>query len=145
MAISDERLMELARQMAEAMATTEKTRRRSALKVLPGGGVRHGSGKPALKLVASKADPAAGMDAIERESHLRFIRSMRRAYRQLGMDLIVNQATLGKGTIDDLTDEELVQLHRDMDKARDCLRDDVSFEDAGLIRHNTPENDACWG
>lgn len=142
MAISDERLRELAQQMAEAMGMAEKARRRSALQVLPGGGSRKGATKPALRVVEGKP---AGMDVIERESHLRFIRSMRRAYRHVGMDLIINQATLGKGTIDDLTDQELVQLHRDMDRARDCLRDDISFEDAGLIRHPPQESDACWG
>lgn len=142
MAISDERLRELAKQMAEAMGMAEKARRRSALRVLPGGGARQGAGKAALKLVDT---PPPRMDAIERESHLRFIRSMRRAYRLVGMDLIVNQATLGKGTIDDLSDEDLVQLHRDMDRARDCLLNDVSFEDAGLIKQQPQESDACWG
>ena len=79
------------------------------------------------------------MDAATRESHLRMIRSLCRAYRAYGLDLIVNQATIGRRTIDDLADGEVVALHNNLYRAIDCVRNDVPFEVAGLIG----EGDSC--
>jgi hypothetical protein len=79
------------------------------------------------------------MDATTRESHLRMIRSLRRAYRAYALDLIVNRATMGRGTVDDLSDGEIVALHHDLYRAIDCVRNDVPFEVAGLI----DEGDSC--
>lgn len=67
--------------------------------------------KPHLRLAECAPQ---GMDAAVRESHLRMIRSLRRSYRAYSMDLIVNRATLGKGSIDDLSDAEVLALHKDM-------------------------------
>lgn len=86
--------------------------------------------KPHLRLAEARP---AGMDATVRESHLRMIRSLRRSYRGFGMDLIVNRATLGKSSLDDLSDDEVLSLHRDMHRAIDCIQNDVPFEVAGLI------------
>jgi hypothetical protein len=132
--ISDERLKELAQRMAEAMGMQEK---RPALTVVQGGkGSEKQSGKPVvLHLVKPQPyRPQGGMDAVTRESHLRMIRTLKTSYRPFGVDLIVNQATIGKGSIEDLSDAELVQLHCDLERALDCIRHDVSFEDAGLLR-----------
>ncbi|MPS35036.1 MAG: hypothetical protein FH747_00950 [Stenotrophomonas sp.] len=62
------------------------------------------------------------------------IRSLTRAYRQFGFQLLVDQATIGCAAIEDLPDAELVALHRDLDRARECIADGVTFEDAGLLR-----------
>lgn len=74
------------------------------------------------------------MDAVTRESHIRLITSLRRFYKPYGMDLIVHQALLGKSSLDDLSDEELIGLQRTIDRARECIADGISFEDAGLIQ-----------
>ncbi|WP_396615530.1 hypothetical protein ACHZ97_14755 [Lysobacter soli] len=94
--------------------------------------------KPDLRLVNASmhihAPRAREMDAVTRESHIRLIGSLRRFYKPYGMDLIVNQALLGKGTLDDLSDEDLIALQRTIDRARECIADGISFEEAGLIR-----------
>lgn len=91
--------------------------------------------RPQLRVVGAPAP--ANDDGAVRESRLRMIRSLRKHYRALGMDLLVAQALLGRASLDDLTDDELAQLHRDMERGLECIRDDVSFEDAGLLRHGT--------
>lgn len=92
--------------------------------------------KPQLRIVRSGSgeDRLPGMDPIARESHIRMIRSLRRYYAAQGMGLIVDQATLGKGSLDYLSDDEILQLHRDMDRARECISDGIPFDEAGLIR-----------
>lgn len=89
--------------------------------------------KPALFAVSGKR--SAHFDAVARDSHLRMIRSLAKAYRPFGVQIIIDQATLGHASIEDLDDDALIALHRDLDRARECIRDDVSFEEAGLIRH----------
>ncbi len=74
------------------------------------------------------------MDEITRQSHIRMIRSLTKAYRQFGFQLLVDQATIGCAAIEDLSDAELLALHRDLDRARECIADGVTFEDAGLLR-----------
>lgn len=100
--------------------------------------------KPKLRLVARdelarlvQAKAAAGMDAITRDSHLRMIRQLRKSYQGLGFELLVAQATLGKIGVEGLNDDELIALHRDLDRARECIRDNVTFEEAGLVRAGT--------
>ncbi|MFL0349767.1 hypothetical protein [Stenotrophomonas lactitubi] len=90
--------------------------------------------KPSLYAVPSKRSPH--FDAVARESHIRMIRSLAKAYRHFGVQIIIDQATLGHACIEDLGDDALIALHRDLDRARECIRDDVSFEEAGLIRHS---------
>lgn len=74
------------------------------------------------------------MDDIERESRIRWIRALVRAYKGMGMDLIYKQALVGKRWVEDLSDDELTELHRNIDRARECLADGVTFEEAGLLR-----------
>jgi len=115
--MSRERLRELAQQMAVHMGVERE--------------------KPHLHVVGAEPAPdtkAAGLDAVTRESHIRMIRSLRRYYAAFGMGLIVDQATLGVAGIEDLDDVALVQLHRDIDRARECIADGVTFEEAGLLR-----------
>lgn len=88
---------------------------------------------PADKPLEDHRD-AIPMDDITRHSHVRMIRSLTKAYRHCGFQLLVDQATIGKADIEDLGDCELVALHRDLDRARECLSDGITFEEAGLLR-----------
>ncbi|KRG39117.1 hypothetical protein ARC78_14965 [Stenotrophomonas pictorum JCM 9942] len=74
------------------------------------------------------------MDDITRQSHVRVIKSLVRAYRQFGFQLLVDQATVGVAGIDDLSDDDLIALHRDLERGRECLADGITFDEAGLIR-----------
>lgn len=83
------------------------------------------------KVVALRPAPPSMLDPVTRQSHIRMIRHLRRIYR---LHCLVDQATFGKGDLEDLSDEELVALHRDLNRARECLQDGISFEDAGLLK-----------
>lgn len=72
------------------------------------------------------------IDPITREMHCRRIRYLAGAYR---LQWLVDQATFHCANIEDLSDEDLLKLHRDMDRARECPIEDVSYEDAGLVRN----------
>lgn len=74
------------------------------------------------------------IDSIVRESHIRMITSLRKYFRPMGMELIVNQALVGKRHLDDLSDDELLDLMHAIDRARECIREGICFEEAGLIR-----------
>ena len=114
MALSEERLQELAKRMAAAMGTETPPLR------------------PHLRLVVS--DPSARrLDHMTRESHYRMIRHLRRCWGY-SMQLIIDQAIFGLAGIEQLDDEQLIQLHKDLERAQDCMRDGVTFEDAGLLR-----------
>lgn len=89
------------------------------------------AGKPALRLVPASTPRARTLDPITRESHLRMIRHLRNRY---GLQLLVDQATFGRGGLDQLEDDEVCALHADLHRAMECIRDGVSWEDAGLIR-----------
>lgn len=93
-------------------------------------------GKPKLRIVGESgaAPTARRMDDIERESRIRWIQALAKAYRPQGMDLIVKQALIGKRYMSDLSDDELLGLHRDIDRARECMADGITFEEAGLLR-----------
>lgn len=98
-------------------------------------GKRVPADKPQLRLVTTPAVAPVkmGMDALTRESHVRMIGHLRRRY---GLQVLIDQATFGKGSVDELSDDELVELHRDMERARECIVDGISLEDAGLFRSN---------
>jgi hypothetical protein len=71
------------------------------------------------------------MDSILREAHVRRISHLKRFYR---LQWLVDQATFGVGSVDDLDDAALAALLADAERARECLAEGISFEDAGLIR-----------
>jgi hypothetical protein len=50
------------------------------------------------------------------------------------MQLLIDQASFGLAGIEELSDDQLVSLHQDLERALDCIRDGVTFEDAGLLR-----------
>lgn len=114
MALSEERLKELASRMAKAMGTE---------KPMP---------RPHLRLVKSSSI-ARQLDDLTRESHCRMIRHLRRRWGY-SMQQIIDQATFGLAGIEQLDDEQLIQLHKDLERAQDCMRDGITFEDAGLLR-----------
>lgn len=74
------------------------------------------------------------LDEVTRTSRIGYLRELARAYRPMGMGLIVKQALVGHTGMEDLTDDELIGLHRDMDRARECISDGITFEEAGLLR-----------
>lgn len=111
MALNEDRLQELAQRLARAMDGGQPER-------------------PVLRLVESRP---SRMDAITRESHCRMIRHMRRRWGH-DMQMIIDQACFGVPGIEGLDDDALIELHRDLERAQDCIRDGVSFEDAGLLR-----------
>lgn len=89
--------------------------------------------KPKLKLIKLETPQNKGfsMDSISREAHIRRIRWLARAFR---LQWLLDQETFHVAAIECLEDDALSALLRDMERARECMRDDVSFEDAGLIR-----------
>jgi len=69
-------------------------------------------------------------DSITRESCLRRIRFLARTY---GLHWLLEQETFDTPGIDCLTDERLASTLRKMETARQCVYDQVSFDDAGLV------------
>lgn len=115
MALSEERLKELASRMAKAMEAEVRIDR------------------PRLRLVKPQPPPR-GMDELMRESHCKMIRHFRRRWGH-PMQMIIDQAVFGLAGIEQLDDEALIQLHKDLERAQECMLDGVSFEDAGLLRY----------
>lgn len=93
-------------------------------------GARAGEPRPQLRIVG-KIEPQRRLDPVTRESHVKMIGHLRRRY---GLQVLVDQAVFGKGSVDQLDDDELVALHRDLERARECMADGISLEDAGLLR-----------
>jgi hypothetical protein len=87
--------------------------------------------KPNLRVVGAQEPPRRSLDSVTRESYVRMIGHLRRRY---SLQMLVDQAIFGKGSVDRLGDDELVALHKDLERARECIADGISFEDAGLVR-----------
>lgn len=47
---------------------------------------------------------------------------------------LVDQHVFGLPSIDYLNDADLLELHREMEQARECIADGIPLEDVGLIR-----------
>lgn len=73
------------------------------------------------------------MCELERESHMKMIRHIRRRWGY-AMQQVIDQACFGLAGIEQLDDDALVQLHMDLERAQDCMREGISFEDAGILR-----------
>ena len=86
--------------------------------------------RPALQLVPCVS--RSGMDDLTRESHCKMIRHLRRRWG-FPMQIIIDQTTFGLAGIEQLSDEALLQLHSDLERAQDCMLEGISFEDAGLL------------
>jgi len=90
----------------------------------------HGrSERPKLRLITPPTPQL--LDSIARESHLRRIGHLRRRYR---LDWLVDQASFSVASVTLLEDCDLIRLLLDMERARECIADGISFEDAGLVR-----------
>ncbi|WP_260476882.1 hypothetical protein [Stenotrophomonas sp. 278] len=98
--------------------------------------------RPTLRLVRSGkpvdpdellADGSRGQDMIMRDWHCRMIRNIRRRCGEAGQH-VIDQACRGVMDIESLAYEDLLQLHKDMERAEECLREGISFHDAGLLR-----------
>jgi hypothetical protein len=96
-------------------------------------GLKPAKPPPQLRLVTAEDTSFRGLDEITRDSHFRMIRHIRRRWGQ-PMQLLIDQACFGLAGIEQLDDQQLEALHRDLERAQDCMRDGVSFEDVGLIK-----------
>lgn len=114
MALSDERIRILAQRLAKAMGSPEQAR-------------------PPLRLVpmGRRAAPAPSLDPVTRASYVKMVRHLARHYQ---LEILVDQATFGLGSVRELGDEALVKLYGDLEQARECLVDGIPLDDAGLIR-----------
>lgn len=86
--------------------------------------------KPRLRLIATP-EPTL-FDSITRECCLRRVRLLAKAY---GLHWLVEQSVFAKPGLDNLPDEELAALLKQMEHARECIAEGVTFEDAGLVRN----------
>ncbi|WP_223670351.1 MULTISPECIES: hypothetical protein [Xanthomonas] len=82
---------------------------------------------------APAPSPKSLMDDITREGHYRMIRHYRHFWGP-PMQILIDQACREVAGFEQLGDEELRQLMRDMDRGIECIREDIKFEDAGLLR-----------
>lgn len=87
--------------------------------------------RPALRLVGAPTGPR--FDAITRESITRRSRFLARSYQ---LQWLVDQHTFNVPNIDCLDDRAMSALLNDLERARECVAEGVSFEDAGLVRSN---------
>jgi len=115
MGISEARLRELAAEIVQQLAGMALPKRQH------------------LRVAAMPSTPLSySMDPITRASHIRVIKHHKQFY---GLQILVDQACIGYGGINDLPDDAVMQLHKDLDRARECIADGISLEDAGLIRN----------
>lgn len=83
-----------------------------------------------VKLRLIEAPTPTLFDSITRDSCLRRIRFLVRSYQ---LHWLLEQETFDTPGLDCLSDERLADTLRKMETARECIRDHVSFDDAGLI------------
>ena len=76
------------------------------------------------------------MDAVTRDSRIRWLRALRRHLKYMQVELFFEQALVGRRDLEDLADHEIIDLHRTIDQARDHYHnsDGVSYYEAGLLR-----------
>lgn len=87
------------------------------------------SERPKLRLITPPTSTL--LDPLARDAHLRRILHLQRAYR---LHWLVDQATFDVAGLSCLEDCDLIRLLTDMERARECIADGVSMEDAGLVR-----------
>jgi hypothetical protein len=72
-------------------------------------------------------------DSITRDSCLTRIRRLARGYQ---LHWVVEQATFDTPGLDCLDDSQLLRLLEKLEKARECIAEGISFEDAGLVENS---------
>lgn len=87
--------------------------------------------RPKLRLVSREDFHAPAADSVTRECRLQRIRWLARTY---SLKWLVNQHTFGLASIDCLEDADLLECHRELEKARECIAEGIPLEDVGLIR-----------
>ncbi len=73
------------------------------------------------------------LDAITRAFCIRRIRFLSKSY---GLPWLVDQHLLNAPGLESMGDSELSTLLREMERARECITNGISLEDAGII-HDT--------
>lgn len=86
--------------------------------------------KPALRVIQTEV-AAEDVFVPDRASLLKRISDLRRMYR---LGWLVRQETFTVGKLTDLDDAALLCLLKRMERASQCPVDDVSYEDADLIK-----------
>lgn len=92
--------------------------------------------RPRLTLVGAAPRVADEDDPVTRQCRLNRIRWLSKAFR---LGWLVDQHCFGLAGPDCLDHRALEALHRDMERARACAAEGISYEDAGLIRSNYQE------
>jgi len=90
--------------------------------------------RPKLRLVRRDdvVDAARAMDAPTRSLYCSRIRDIARLYR---LDWLVRQeSSSAYGTLEALEDDDLINLHWTMERARECISEGVALDEAGLVR-----------
>lgn len=120
MAISDDRLRELAATLAEELGIKRKS---------PG---KLNMARPGQVVPLQRR----GLAPFEREIRYSRIRDLARMY---SLQWLIRQevASVG-GVLEALEDEALLALHSMMERARDCCVEGVPFDEVGLVRNQDP-------
>lgn len=104
--------------------------------VLEGLGEREPA-RPRLRLVGS--EPALGLnedDEITRQHRINRIRWLQKIR---GLKWLVDQHCFGQPGMESLSCAALRALHKDMEKAHECISEGIPCEDVGLIRSQYDE------
>lgn len=95
--------------------------------------------KPLLRVVCTPTPTL--FDSITRDCMYKRIRWLRDAYH---LQFLIDQATFNRPNIESLEDADLSQLLRDMERARECAVDGISYDDAGLVCNHADDFPAHW-
>jgi len=87
------------------------------------------SERPKLRLVTPPSPKL--LDPIFRDAHIKRVLHLQRAYR---LQWLVDQETFNVASLSCLEDCDLIRLVALLERARECIADGVSLEDAGLVR-----------
>lgn len=86
---------------------------------------------PNPKPAAPAAPGPLVLDSVSRDAIHRRVRDLERMYR---LTWLINQEAFHVPGIECLEDEELADLLKMMEQARECIVEGVPFDDAGLVR-----------
>lgn len=90
--------------------------------------------RPKLRVVRAHdfENQTAKLDTVTRGLYCTRIRDISRLYR---LDWLVRQeCSFSFGALEALDDDDLVNLHTTMERARECIVEGVPLDEAGLVR-----------